>query len=275
MLESLSVFWYAVACSGVAWAGTAAGGLAACVLSDAGSARLAARANAAAAGVMMMLCVLELMPSALSALSQARAGFCFVGGMLCFLAAQQRLSSSSSSSSSFFFSSSSSSPRVSPELLLPSARQQQLLTSNTLIFWFGLAEQCWAGAALLMLTMMVHNTPEGLAVLLAASQRGARTLASLGVHTTLGIAFHNCFEGVAVAVSVFAATRSRARALGAAALSGLSEPAAVLVGYALLGENVSAQMVSVMMAWVRRKRQGVEIEQNAAGVGRHDCRVFV
>ena len=59
--------------------GTSVGGLVVCALSDSGT-HLAARANAAAAGVMLMLCFLELVPSALAQLGQARAGFCFVVG---------------------------------------------------------------------------------------------------------------------------------------------------------------------------------------------------
>ena len=100
------------------------------------------------------------------------------------------------------------------------------------------------------MTLRVYSTKQGLAVLLANSSGEGRTLTGLGVHTTFGIAFHNFFEGAAVAVAVFASTKSAPRALAAAALSGLSEPAAVIAGYLILGSSVSHKLVSVLMAVV-------------------------
>lgn len=70
------------------------------------------------------------------------------------------------------------------------------------------------------------------------------------MHTTLGIAFHNCFEGVAVSVSVFAATKSRSKAMLSAFVSGISEPLAVIFGYGLFGEVLNPKLVSFSMASV-------------------------
>lgn len=75
----------------------------------------------------------------------------------------------------------------------------------------------------------LHNFPEGLSTFLA-------TLADprLGVTLAVAVAIHNIPEGIAVAAPVYAATGSRTRALWWATFSGLAEPLGALVGLVLL-----------------------------------------
>ena len=75
----------------------------------------------------------------------------------------------------------------------------------------------------------LHNFPEGIATFVTAldNPRVGSTIAA-------AVALHNVPEGIAVAVPVFYATGSRARAFSWSFLSGLSEPLGALVAWYLL-----------------------------------------
>jgi len=65
----------------------------------------------------------------------------------------------------------------------------------------------------------IHNFPEGLATFV-----GALRDLRLGVAIAVAVALHNIPEGISVAVPIYYATGSRAKALGYSFLSGLAEP---------------------------------------------------
>lgn len=90
-----------------------------------------------------------------------------------------------------------------------------------------------------------HNLPEGMATFLAtlADPVGGLTLAG-------AIAIHNVPEGIAVAAPVYAATGSRARAVGWAAVSGLTEPIGGLLGLVLLRVIVPDGMFELILCFV-------------------------
>eukprot|EP00963_Diacronema_lutheri_P001527 scaffold100_cov323-Pavlova_lutheri.AAC.28 len=74
------------------------------------------------------------------------------------------------------------------------------------------------------LGIAIHNFPEGIAVFLASLKD-----AKLGLSLAVAIALHNIPEGIAVAMPVYFSTKSRWKAFGLALLSGLAEPVAVIV----------------------------------------------
>jgi len=76
------------------------------------------------------------------------------------------------------------------------------------------------------LAIAIHNFPEGLVTFLAALHDPA-----LGLAIAVAIALHNIPEGVSVAVPIFYATGSRAKALGYSILSGLAEPVGAGIAY--------------------------------------------
>ncbi len=86
------------------------------------------------------------------------------------------------------------------------------------------------------LAIALHNFPEGLATFVATLEDP-----SMGIAITVAVALHNIPEGIAVAVPIFYATNSRAKAFKLSFLSGLSEPLGAVIGYfffmSILGEN--------------------------------------
>lgn len=91
----------------------------------------------------------------------------------------------------------------------------------------------------------LHNLPEGLATFMSTLQDPTS-----GITLAVAIAIHNVPEGVAVAAPIYAATRSRSRALAWAALSGLAEPVGAVVGYLLLSAVLPPEWLVLSLALV-------------------------
>jgi len=90
------------------------------------------------------------------------------------------------------------------------------------------------------LVLALHNFPEGMATFFTTYQQP-----SIGITLAVAIAIHNVPEGIAVAAPVFAATKSRRKALWWATLSGLTEPLGGLIAAALIAWVVPASFFGV------------------------------
>lgn len=95
------------------------------------------------------------------------------------------------------------------------------------------------------LAIAIHNFPEGFATF--ASALGDPSVA---IAITVAIALHNIPEGIAVAVPVFQATGSRARAVGLSFLSGLAEPLGAVIGFLLLRPFLTDALFGAVLAGV-------------------------
>ena len=98
---------------------------------------------------------------------------------------------------------------------------------------------------LVALIVGLHNLPEGLMTFLATLES-----APLGATVVLAVAVHNIPEGLAVAAPIYAATGSRRTALRWAAISGLAEPVGALVGYFVLRAILPPELLVVTLALV-------------------------
>lgn len=92
-------------------------------------------------------------------------------------------------------------------------------------------------------TMTLHNFPEGFAVAFSS-------LTDFGPTMALAIAIHNIPEGIIVAAPVYAATGSRWKALGMAALSGISEPLGALIALLSVRPIISEDALHIVLAIV-------------------------
>lgn len=77
-----------------------------------------------------------------------------------------------------------------------------------------------------MVALTIHNFPEGLSVFVAGADSP-----SLGLAIAVAIALHNIPEGISVALPIYSATGSRAKAIFWSFLSGMAEPVGAIIGY--------------------------------------------
>lgn len=98
---------------------------------------------------------------------------------------------------------------------------------------------------LIALVIAAHNVPEGLMTFLAMLESP-----QLGVPLAVAIAIHNVPEGIAVAAPIYVATGRRRPALSWAAVAGLAEPVGALVGYFALRAILPPQLLVLTLALV-------------------------
>lgn len=79
------------------------------------------------------------------------------------------------------------------------------------------------------IAITAHNFPEGMATFFAALDDPA-----IGASLAAAIAIHNIPEGVSIAIPVYYATHSKAKAMAACSISALAEPLGAALGYFIL-----------------------------------------
>lgn len=95
------------------------------------------------------------------------------------------------------------------------------------------------------LAIALHNFPEGLATFVAALDDP-----SVGAVLAIAIGIHNIPEGLCVALPIYYATGNRWKAFAWGCLSGLSEPVAALLGWAVLANAMSDNVYAILFGLV-------------------------
>jgi ZIP family zinc transporter len=95
------------------------------------------------------------------------------------------------------------------------------------------------------LAIGLHNFPEGLATFVAALND-----VNVGVVLAVAIAVHNIPEGLCVAMPIYYATGDRCKAFMWGILSGISEPIAALLGWAILASTFSDTTYAILFGVV-------------------------
>jgi ZIP family zinc transporter len=95
------------------------------------------------------------------------------------------------------------------------------------------------------LAITAHNFPEGMATFFATLENP-----SVGAPLAFAIAIHNIPEGVSIALPVYYATGSRAKATLAATASGVAEFVGALLGYLVLAPFLSPTLYGVIFGMV-------------------------
>lgn len=168
-----------------------------------------------AAGIMLLISLMEMLPAALATPSMPPiVGYgMFIIGLLGYFALDHLL------------------PHAHPQDLSVGAIEHKPQLRRT--------------AMLLTLGISLHNFPEGIATYVTASQD-----LELGLGIALAVALHNIPEGLAVAGPVYAATGSRGRALLWSGLSGCAEIAGGVLAWLVLGTLISPMVMAAIMAAV-------------------------
>lgn len=79
------------------------------------------------------------------------------------------------------------------------------------------------------LALCLHNFPEGFLVFMTAYDDP-----NVGIAIAIALAIHNIPEGIAIAAPLYAATKSRFKSVGLAAITGVAEPVGAVIGFLLL-----------------------------------------
>ena len=95
------------------------------------------------------------------------------------------------------------------------------------------------------IAIAVHNFPEGLATFTSVLADPA-----MGMSIAFAIAIHNIPEGIAVSAPIYYATGNKKQAFKWAFVSGISEPAAAIVGYLFLRPFLNEMVLGIVLALV-------------------------
>lgn len=185
------------------------------VLGQKPSNRLLAFSLGFAAGIMLLISLMEMLPAALAAegMSPVLGYGMFIFGLLGYFGTDRMLPCSSAG-----FNAKSVQP-------LPKSIKRT--------------------AILLTLGISLHNFPEGIATFVTASSN-----LELGFGIALAVALHNIPEGLAVAGPVYAATGSKRTAILWAGISGLAEILGGVLAWLILGSMISPVVMAAIMAAV-------------------------
>ncbi|WP_414164884.1 zinc transporter ZupT [Superficieibacter sp. BNK-5] len=186
------------------------------VLGQKPSNRLLAFSLGFAAGIMLLISLMEMLPAALATENMPPVlGYgMFIAGLLGYYGLDR---------------------------LLPHSHPQDLMQDSAL----PPTRKIRRTAILLTLGISLHNFPEGIATYVTASNN-----LELGFGIALAVALHNIPEGLAVAGPVYAATGSRGKAVFWAGISGLAEILGGVLAWLILGSMMSPIVMAAIMAAV-------------------------
>lgn len=176
--------------------------------------RMLAFALGFAAGIMLLISLMEMLPAALHAegMSPVLGYGMFIAGLLGYFALDRML------------------PHQHPQDMMKVGKSPRNIRRTAILLTLGIS---------------LHNFPEGIATFVTASSD-----LELGMGIALAVAIHNIPEGLAVAGPMFAATGSKRKALFWAGISGVAEILGGLLAFLVLGPMVSPVIMGAIMAAV-------------------------
>jgi len=96
---------------------------------------------------------------------------------------------------------------------------------------------------LVAIALAIHNFPEGIATFI-----GGVNNFSVGIMIAFAIAIHNIPEGVAVAAPIYYSTGNKWKAFRYSLYSGIAEPIGALVAFLILGDYMTKEVFSFSLA---------------------------
>jgi ZIP family zinc transporter len=122
------------------------------------------------------------------------------------------------------------------------------------------------------LALALHNFPEGIATFITALDDP-----QLGMTIAVAIAIHNIPEGIAVSMPIYFATGDRKKAFAYSFLSGVVEPVGAIVGYLLLMPYLTPALMGLLLAGVAGIMVFISLDQllpAAEEYGEHHLSIY-
>lgn len=177
--------------------------------------RLLAGCLSFAAGVMMMISIIDLMPEGVSLLKTRYGLFATIGlGLGAII-----LGGITSGLLDYFF----------PDNIKNSDKN---IRYNSSLYKVGIIS---------MIAIIIHNIPEGIATFVTTHHN-----ISLGFSLALAISLHNIPEGLSIAIPIYYSTKSRVKALLYTLVSALSEPFGAVITYLFLINYINETVLGLL-----------------------------
>lgn len=96
-----------------------------------------------------------------------------------------------------------------------------------------------------MLAIIMHNIPEGIATFMASNMN-----AKLGISLALAIAMHNIPEGISISVPIYYSTGSKKKSFLYTFISALSEPLGALLAFLFLQRFITDAFMGMLFAFI-------------------------
>ncbi|MCK4739159.1 MAG: zinc transporter ZupT [Deltaproteobacteria bacterium] len=217
-MELSNTFWVAIGLSALAGLSTTIGSVIGIFYKEPGPKYMAFTLGFSA-GVMVLVSFMELLASAVVMIGFSTAYVAFFIGILVMFAIDVALPHS------YILE-----DHHEDKFMRTGKREDKALMRTSMLVAFGIA---------------IHNFPEGMVTFAGAMQN-----IDLGIALAFAVAIHNIPEGIAVAVPVYAATKSSKKAFGWSFLSGLSEPVGALLAGLVLMPFLNDSVLGWMLALV-------------------------
>lgn len=111
----------------------------------------------------------------------------------------------------------------------------------------------------------LHNFPEGLVTFI-----GALEDPTLGIMLAVAIAIHNIPEGIAIGTPIYAATKSKAKAVFYTLLAGIAEPLGALIGFFIIGAVLPENLLGAVFAGVAGMMVFISIDELLPAAKRYE-----
>lgn len=107
-----------------------------------------------------------------------------------------------------------------------------------------------------MIVLMLHNFPEGITTFITSYHD-----INIGIKMTIAIALHNIPEGIAISSPIYAATKSRKKAIIKTFISGLSEPLGAIFAYIFVKNYINDYLIAYILLVVASLMITLSIEK--------------
>ena len=96
-----------------------------------------------------------------------------------------------------------------------------------------------------MITILLHNIPEGIATFLISNIN-----IKIGINIAIAIAMHNIPEGISIAIPIYYSTKSKKKAFYYTLIAALAEPLGALLSHIFLKNIINNIILGILFSLI-------------------------